>query len=165
MLVGIIADTHDNLKMVDMAVRKLNEKNVELVLHGGDYIAPFVIPRFKGLNGKLIGVLGNNDGDHELLKERFNECERLEVRENFAKIVVEGLEIALLHGDEEELLEALVDSECFDIIVLGHTHRAEICQKGKTLVVNPGEVCGYLSGKSTIAFLDTVTLKTEIVRL
>lgn len=165
MLVGIIADTHDNLKMVDKAVGKLNERNVELVLHGGDYVAPFVIPRFKKLKGRLIGVFGNNDGDHELLKKRFSESDRLEMRENFAEIVVNGLKIALLHGNEEELLNVLVSSECFDIVVHGHTHRAEVCQKGRTLVVNPGEVCGYLSGKSTIALLDTSTLKAEIVPL
>ena len=165
MLVGIIADTHDNLKMVDKAVGKLNERNVELVLHGGDYVAPFVIPRFKKLKGRLIGVFGNNDGDHELLKKRFKESDSLEMRENFAEIIVNGLKIALLHGNEEELLNALVNSECFDIVVHGHTHRAEVCRKGRTLVVNPGEVCGYLSGKSTIALLDTSTLKVEIIPL
>ena len=36
MLVGLIADTHDCLPMVDRAVKKLNESDVELVLHAGD---------------------------------------------------------------------------------------------------------------------------------
>jgi predicted phosphodiesterase len=31
--------------------------------------------------------------------------------------------------------------------------------------VNPGEVCGYLSGKSTIALLDTVKREARIVEL
>ena len=164
MIVGLIADTHDRLQMVDKAIKKLNEMKVELVLHAGDYIAPFVIPRFKELKATLIGVFGNNDGDHELLKKRFSELS-LEMRGNFAELNVDGLKIALLHGHEEELLKALVNSEGFDVVVHGHTHKAETYRKGKTLVVNPGEVCGYLSGKSTIALLDTDKREAEIIEL
>lgn len=165
MLVGLIADTHDCLPMVDKAIKKLNEENVGLVLHAGDYVAPFVIPKFKELKAKLIGVFGNNDGDRELLKKRFSENKRLEIRGDFAKIIVDGLKIALLHGSEEELLKALIDSENFDVIVHGHTHKAEVYRRGKTLVVNPGEACGYLSGKSTIALLDTVKREAKVVEL
>jgi putative phosphoesterase len=165
MLVGLISDTHDNLPLVEKAVRKLNEEKVELVLHAGDYVAPFVIPKFKDLQAKLIGVFGNNDGDHELLRKRFSENKSLEIRGSFAVIKVDSLKIALLHGNEEELLKALIDSESFDVIVHGHMHRAEIYRKGKTLIVNPGEVCGYLSGKSTIGLLDTVKREVKIVEL
>jgi len=165
MLVGLMADTHDFLPMVEKAVKKLNEEKVELVLHAGDYVAPFVIPRFKELKAKLIGVFGNNDGDRELLKKRFSECEGLEMHGNFAEIVVDGVKIALLHGSEDELLKALINSEIFDIVVHGHTHRVEVYRKGRTLVVNPGEVCGYLSGKSTIALLDTDKREAKIVEI
>ena len=165
LVVGVIADTHDNLPLVDRAITKLNEENVELVLHAGDYVAPFVIPKFEKLNAELIGVFGNNDGDRALLKKRFDEYEGLQIRGNFAEILVDGLEIALIHGNEEELLKALINSESFDVIVHGHTHKTEIHRKGKTLIVNPGEVCGYLTGKSTIALLDTDKRKVEIIEL
>lgn len=165
MLVGLIADTHDRLPMVDKAVKKLNEENVELVLHAGDYVAPFVIPKFKKLRAKLIGVFGNNDGDRELLKKRFGEHEELEMRGNFAEIVVDGLKIALLHGNEEELLMTLINGESFDVVVHGHTHNAEVYRKGKTLVVNPGEVCGYLTGKSTVALLDIDKREAKVIEL
>lgn len=165
MLVGLIADTHDRLPMVDKAVKKLNDENVELVLHAGDYVAPFVIPKFEELKAKLIGVFGNNDGDHELLKKKFSEHKGLEMRGNFAKIIVDGLKIALLHGNEEELLKALIDNESFDVLIHGHTHKAEVYRRGRTLIVNPGEVCGYLTGKSTIALLDTDKREAKIIEL
>lgn len=165
MLMGLIADTHDNLPMVDKAVKRLNDENVEFVLHAGDYVSPFVIPRFKELRAKLIGVFGNNDGDHEFLKKRFSENERLEIRGYFAEITVDGTKIALLHGSDGELLKALVESSSFDIIVHGHMHNSEAYRKGRTLIVNPGEVCGYLTGKSTMALLDTVKREVRIIEL
>jgi putative phosphoesterase len=165
MLVGLMADTHDFLPMVDKAVERLNEEGVKLVLHAGDYVAPFVVPRFKKLKAKLIGVFGNNDGDRELLKKRFSEYEGLEMRGNFAEIVIDGAKIVLLHGSEEELLKVLINSEIFDIVVHGHTHKAEAYRKEKTLVVNPGEVCGYLTGRSTIALLETSKREAKIVEI
>jgi hypothetical protein len=87
------------------------------------------------------------------------------MRGNFAEIIIDGVKIALLHGHEEELLKALVESEIFDVVVHGHAHKAEIYRKGKTLVVNPGEVCGYLTGKSTIALFDTVKREAKIIEL
>ncbi len=165
MLVGLISDTHDNLPMVEKIIKKINEEEIKLVLHAGDYIAPFVIPKFKELKAKLIGVFGNNDGDRELLKKRFSENENLEIRGNFAEAVVDGVKIALLHGSETELLRALINSESFDVVVHGHAHKAEVYKKGKTLIVNPGEVCGYLTGKSTIALLDTDKREAKIVEI
>lgn len=165
MLIGLMSDTHDNLPMIDKAVLKLNEANVELVLHAGDYVAPFAIPRLKELKSKLIGVFGNNDGDRELLKKRFSEHKNLEIHNNFAEITAEGSRIALLHGSDRELLQSLINGENYDFIVHGHTHSVVTYRKGKTLVVNPGEVCGYLTGKATIVFLDVGKREAKIVAL
>ena len=171
LLVGIMSDTHDCLPLVDKAVKKLLKENVELVLHAGDYVSPFVIPHFKPFKGKFIGVFGNNDGDHEFLKRRFTEF-GLEVRGVFAEVKLDGLRIALLHGGEpgsppgpSELLKSLLESECYDVVVHGHVHDAKVYKKGKTLIINPGEVCGYLTGKSTVAVLNTKTLDAKIIPL
>jgi len=164
MLIGIMADSHDRLPILDKAVKRLNEEGVELVLHTGDYIAPFVVPHFKPLKADLIGVFGNNDGDKELLKKRFADI-GADIRGNFAEIVIDGLKIAMLHGHEEELLRSLIGADSYDIVVHGHMHEAKSYRKGKTLVINPGEVCGYLTGKSTVAVLDTETLDVKKILL
>jgi hypothetical protein len=165
MLIGAISDTHDNLPNVEKAVKYLNSQNVGLVLHAGDYVAGFVIPKLAQLNCKLIGVFGNNDGDHELLKKRFSETTNCTIHERFAKVEVEGYKIALLHGTETELLNAIIDSGYFDAVIHGHTHNKSIEKKGKTLAINPGEACGYLTGKSTLVLLDTVKNEAEIIEL
>ncbi|HDQ05561.1 MAG TPA: metallophosphoesterase [Candidatus Bathyarchaeota archaeon] len=164
MLVGIISDTHDRLPMIDEAVRRLNEMDVELVFHAGDYVSPFVADHFKPLKAPLIGVFGNNDGDRTLLKNKFAEI-GADIRGNFAFVTVDGLTIALLHGDEKELMRFLLELESHDVLVSGHTHVAKTYRKGRTLVINPGEACGYLKGKPTIAILDTYTLDVKTIRL
>ena len=165
MLIGAISDTHDNLPQIEKAVKYLNEKNVELVLHAGDYVAGFVVPKFKMLNCKLIGVFGNNDGDHELLKKRFSETTNCTIHDQFASITLEGYRIALLHGTQIELLNAIIDSGYFNAVIHGHSHNKSIEKKGKTLAINPGELCGYLTGKSTIAILDTTKQEAKIIEL
>lgn len=162
MLLGMMADTHDRLPLIDWAVDTLNERKVELVLHAGDFIAPFVVPHFEPLRVRLIGVYGNNDAEREILRRKFLELNG-EIRGKFAEINVGKMKIAMTHGEEEELLRSLIDSESYDVVVHGHTHEVKIHRKGKTLIINPGETCGWLTGKSTIALLNTETLEEEII--
>ena len=165
MLIGVISDSHDNLPQIEKAVEYLNQAKVGLVLHAGDYCSPFVLAKLKALNCKLIGVFGNNDGDHELLKKRFSETTNCTIHDRFASVDVNCYRIALLHGDEPELLFALIGSQYFNAIVYGHSHNKGIENRGKTLLINPGELCGYLTGKSTIAILDTEKNQAQIVEL
>jgi uncharacterized protein len=164
-LIGAISDTHDNLPQIEKAVKYLNEQNVGLVLHAGDYVAGFVVPKFRRLNCKLIGVFGNNDGDHELLKKRFSETTNCTIHDRFTSIEVEGYKIALLHGEEIELLNAIIESGYFNSVIHGHSHNKSIENKGKTIAINPGELCGYLTGKSTLALLDTDKHEAKIIEL
>lgn len=164
MLIGIMADTHDKLPSIDDAVARLNQRKVELVLHAGDFIAPFVVPRFKPLTAKLIGVYGNNDAEREVLKKNFSEL-NAQIRGRFAEVNIGKMKIAMTHGDEEELVRSLIDIETYDLVVYGHTHEVKTYRKGPTLVVNPGETCGYLTGKSTIVLFNSETLEVEILPL
>jgi putative phosphoesterase len=165
MLIGAISDSHDNLPLIEKAIQTLNQQNVGLVFHAGDYVAGFVIPKFKQLNCNLIGVFGNNDGDHELLKKRFNETTNCTIHDRFAQATIDNYRIALLHGHETELLDAIIDSGYFDAVIHGHSHNKGIERKGKTLAINPGELCGYITGKPSIAILDTAKHEAKIIQL
>lgn len=165
MLIGAVSDSHDNLNQIDKAVALLNQKDVGLVLHAGDYVSPFTIAHFKKLDCNFIGVFGNNDGDHQLLTTRFQETSNCIIRDRFTQVTVQGYRIGLLHGEETELLNTLIDSGYFNAVIHGHSHNRSIEQKGKTLVVNPGELCGYLTGKATLALLDTEKNTAELIDL
>lgn len=162
MKIAVLSDTHDRLPFIIKAVDMLNQMDLGLVIHCGDYSAPFAVNPYKGLKHQMIGVYGNNDAEKDLLASRMKSYGK-EIRGEFAKLEVQGIKIAVLHGHNRELLEALIESKGFDIIFHGHTHEIRVEQRSRTLVVNPGEVCGYLTGKSTIAILDTRTRKVEIL--
>ncbi|MCD6510855.1 MAG: metallophosphoesterase [Thermoprotei archaeon] len=164
MRIGLMADTHDNVHMVDKAVKVFNEYEVSLVLHAGDIVSPFVPRWFKGLRCKLIGVFGNNENERRMLVERFGKMGH-ELRGHFTVINVGGKRIALLHGHEAELLDFTISSGYFDYVVYGHTHEVRLEEVRGTLVINPGETCGYLSGRATIALLEPLTGEVKIYDL
>ena len=63
-----------------------------------------------------------------------------------------------------DMLDALERSGAYDIIVYGHTHKLDV-RGGETLVVNPGECGGWLTGRCTVAVLDTEYMEVEVREL
>jgi len=163
MKIGIMSDTHDRLDAVEKAIDLFNREKVEHVLHAGDLVSPFVAPKFARLNAKLHIVWGNNEGDKEFIRVKFGEI-GITPLGNFAALELGGKKIALLHGTHDEIVGALLKSGAYDVVVRGHNHRVEI-REGETLLVNPGEVCGYLTGRQTVAILNLTELEAEIFHL
>ena len=165
MRIGILGDTHDHIPNLKKAVTLLNREAEQVFLHTGDFISPFVIPVLSDLQGEVKGVYGNNDGDHDLLQERCRETGNVSIQGNFFEMHYGGIRIALLHGHEKALLADLIESGLFDLVVHGHSHHPYIGKNGETLVINPGEVCGYLTGSPTCAVYDTAVDEGRILRI
>jgi len=163
MMIGAMSDTHDRLDAANKAISYFNSQEVTDVLHAGDLVSPFVAPLFSELKAKLHFVWGNNEGDHEFIKVRFADI-GVSPLGDFAALQLGGRKIALLHGIHQEIVGSLVESGHYDLVVHGHSHRAEVID-GKTLVVNPGEVCGYLTGRQTVALIDLDKMHGQIVDL
>jgi hypothetical protein len=159
MKVGIMSDTHDNLPAIRMAVDFFNREGVDLVLHAGDYVAPFVARELSRLEAPLKGVFGNNDGEREGLKRT------LGIKDEILVLDLEGMKTVVIHGTDERLIEALARSQLYDIVIRGHTHRHGIEEVGRTIIVNPGETCGYLTGIKSVAILDIREREVRIVNL
>jgi len=66
---------------------------------------------------------------------------------------------------EPILIETIANSQEYDLVLYGHTHRIDVRKVGKTLVINPGELCGYLTGRSTVYLFDPETREGELVEL
>ena len=155
MYIGIMSDSHDHLGNIEKAARLLAEKGVQKVVHCGDMIAPFIkraLTPFIGKNIELLGVFGNNDGERIGIKKILGEI--MQIKGDFHEEEWDGKKIAIYHGTDARILNAFFDSQNYDLILTGHTHEIRIEQKGKTLLVNPGEICGYLTGKATCGIVD-----------
>lgn len=168
MLVGVVSDTHDSISAVRKAVEYFNMERVGLVVHCGDFIAPFSLRVFSGLKCKLVGVYGNNDGDKPLLAKIASEL-GFEVHEGFYRFEIDGRGFIMFHGFSsidftEKLADALTRTMNLNVIY-GHTHRFRFEKRGEYIILNPGEACGYLSGNSTVALLDSETLEVSRILL
>lgn len=155
MKIGLISDTHDNLIKFKKAVKLFNSKKVELVLHAGDYIAPFTIRFLQQLKCEYLGVLGNNDGDKEALKVKSGG----RIKKGPLRLNKAGKKILLVHALNG------VDFKNFDVVIFGHSHKKELLRQGQALLINPGECSGWLTDKSSVAVLDTDTLSVSFFKL
>ncbi len=158
MKIGIISDTHDNMPKIASAARLLNSQEVDLVLHAGDFISPITADELKALQAPLIGVFGNNDGDRLYLTNRFKNIGK--IYPDYHEFEFEGKRGVIMH--EPKFIDALVKSAVYDLVIYGHTHEIDI-REGRTLVVNPGEACGWISGRSTMVILDTDTMEPRVI--
>ncbi len=159
MIVGILSDSHDNLDALRKAVERFNRRQVGLVIHAGDLVAPFVQRALSDLKAPLVMVFGNNDGERLGLARTFEG----KIFQPPYTLSVEGKRVLVLH--EPHNLEALKVSGLYDVVIYGHTHEIDVTRTGKTLVINPGECGGWLNGRRTVAFWDTETNEVEIVEL
>jgi putative phosphoesterase len=144
MKIGIISDTHDDIENVQKAIEIFNTEGVNYVIHAGDYVFPGVVKEFEKLNAKLIGVLGNNDGEKVHLLKNFLDING-DLKGELGEIEVDGLKFGVYHGTAKEVKEQLINSGKYNILICGHTHIREPLHSdgkyenyGKTLVLNPG---------------------------
>ncbi|MDQ7798793.1 MAG: metallophosphoesterase [Candidatus Edwardsbacteria bacterium] len=161
MKIGLISDTHDNLEACQKACEAFFDEDVKIVLHAGDFVAPFIVPVFAKARLKLIAVYGNNDGEKIYLKERFEEA-GFELHSGPYELKIGDRSICMMH--EPRCLESLIKAGTYDLILYGHTHKVDIFEEG-TLVVNPGEACGYLTGKPTCAVVELDDMSGRIIEL
>jgi uncharacterized protein len=158
MKVALLSDSHDNMDALYKAVEYCNKLKIDHVLHAGDLVAPFVSRALNKLNAPLTIVYGNNDGERHGLYQMF----KGKIFDPPFALTLDGRRVLMLHAPI--LLDVLKDSDKYDLVLYGHTHEIEN-SKGKNLVVNPGELCGWLTAKNTIALWDTKENAAEIVEL
>lgn len=141
-----ISDTHDRLSAVRELVEILREEKLDFIVHAGDVISPFTLKEFSSLDVPFYIAFGNNDGERKILSE-------IAMQINW-KIgdIVEFPGGIVYHGTDEEILKIL--RKTGEMVVTGHTHEARIERDGRSVLLNPGEVCGYLTGKRTFAIVE-----------
>lgn len=152
MLLGVVSDTHNNLKNIESIITLFNEREVDLVIHTGDITNSKSLDKFSQLRCHMICVYGNNDRSESGLEEiAIKNKFELEHPPYITKIA--GKKIAIFH-EPENINEFLSKNIDLDVILHGHTHRHREEILNGTLIFNPGESAGMIKGKNTIGIIN-----------
>lgn len=160
MRIGIVSDTHDQLRNVARIVELFNAAGVDRVVHTGDVAQPKTLDVLAGLEAPLWGVWGNNDvGERDALVGR-----ALEHGFRFFDPPLElhwhGRHLIVVH-DPLEFDGALAAHH--EVALHGHTHRRRIETRGGTFFFNPGECAGHMPGLNAVGLLDLESLSHRIL--
>lgn len=165
MKIGIVSDTHNNLRNVNRIVELFNASGVQRVIHTGDITQAKTLDVFAHLEMPMYGVYGNNDeGERESLEAAvaahgfiFSDPPFvLEWHARSILVVHDPLELdGHLNGTHHLALH-------------GHTHlyryERTVAGPGERVIFNPGECAGQMQGFNAIGVLDLETLAAELIR-
>ncbi len=159
MKIGILSDSHDALEKIQKAVHIFQEKKVDGIIHGGDFVAPFSVAIFTHLTIPWWGVLGNNDGE---VVGIFQKSKGL-IHSYYQEIEVNSYRIWVSHyGRPAELA---FQSGKYDLSIFGHTHEKMIKEENDRFLLNPGESCGLLTGVASVAICDLKKKEVEFLEI
>ena len=159
MLVGVVSDTHNNIKNIKKIIDLFNEAQVELVIHTGDISKAETLKVFSTLNCPLKGVFGNNDRIEEGLEEVCEEY-NFNFQEPPLSLTLKNKKIVIFH-EPDLIKDYIIEHEDIDLILHGHTHRYKEETINKTVYFNPGESAGSMEGKSAIGIINLNNLEIK----
>lgn len=159
-VIGIVSDTHEDVRMIRKAVRIFKERAPAFVVHCGDIISPPVLEHFAGLPLRL--VYGNNDGERSGLTKKCAELGFYGIEETLL-FTHAGRSFFVNHGTRPTLIEHTADSQQYDYVLHGHTHEQRNELRGKTRIINPGAL--FSADTYSIAFLEPETGAVEFVEI
>jgi len=149
MKIGVVSDTHRNGANLEKTTEWLNRKQKIAALYhlGDDYDDVKVL---ENLYLEIAQVPGTYDERYRngTLPAKLNES-------------VLGLQILLVHCFDKDVDK--IDIIRSDIILYGHTHRAEILLEDGKLYMNPGHLKGPLDKKMPPSFGMLTILDRQVV--
>ena len=159
MKIGVVSDTHNNLKNIETIINLFNDERVPVVIHTGDISNANTLERFSNLNSKLIGVYGNNDRNESGLKE-VAQKNNFQFQEPPRRLSLLDREIVIFH-EPDKIDQFLSENKLIDVVLYGHTHRYENNTKNGVLFFNPGESAGMQKGSNAIGILDLKNMEAK----
>jgi hypothetical protein len=140
MRVGILSDSHDHVRNLRSALGALAGE-ADVLLHCGDFCAPFIVPLLAEFPGPVHAVFGNNDGDRYRLQLQAVKSGNVTLHGESFFGELGGKRFAMHHFDD--VGRRLAATGEFDVVCYGHDHRFGIGRTGACLRINPGAILGY----------------------
>jgi hypothetical protein len=160
MRIGVVSDTHNNLKNVARIVELFNDARVDRVIHTGDITQAKTIHAFAALDAPLWGVFGNNDQERDALDAAIAQ-HGFRFAEPPLELVWHERRIVVVHDPRD--LEAALSPQ-HHLALHGHTHHHRFERSQSQLIFNPGECAGHLEGYNAVGVVDLISLEAELIR-
>ncbi len=162
MKIGIISDTHDDLRALERALDILRTEKVNTLLHCGDLCGPATIEALGGFNTWI--ARGNMDRHIELepTAEKTIGAGRLADRH---RLILNGHSVALTHGHRKNELRRMINAGEHAYVFHGHTHRWRDRRFGPTRVINPGALGGIRWQQRSFCILDMASDEVTLVKV
>jgi len=153
MLIAILSDSHDHIPNLHRAVQRANREGAKILLHCGDLISPFMLPRLHTFDGQVHLIYGNNAGDQHLISSRCKTMfDNITHHGLQGDIEAGGLKICFIHYPHTG--RALTMTGEYDVVCCGHNHEQGVETIGHCLLINPGDLLGK-DDKPGFMLLDT----------
>ena len=163
MLIAVMSDSHDNIWNLQKALVIVKKKGAGMIIHCGDFIAPFMLKELEEAGIPVHGVFGNNDGDQYLLtKFSLTVFSNITLHGIIGQVDIDGFTIGFTH--QGMVAEGLAAGDSYKMVCFGHSHEYLIEKIGQTIYLNPGEIMGK-DGSPGFCFVNTETAEVERVEL
>jgi putative phosphoesterase len=154
MLIAVMSDSHDNIWNLRKAILIIGKEGADMIIHCGDFTAPFMLQELEEAGIPVHGVFGNNDGDQYLLtKLSLTSLKNVVLHGLIGEVDADGFLIAFTH--QGMVGEGLASTAKYKMVCFGHSHVFLEKRIGNTILLNPGEIMGK-EGNPGFCMVDTV---------
>lgn len=166
MKICIVSDSHDNRRLLDIAVKDAKQRGAEAVIHCGDVVAPTTLKVLQKYGLPVHVVHGNNIGDPMATAQLSHDPESVvSYYGQDAGIELAGRKIFIVHYPH--YARAMGTTGDWDMVCCGHDHCAEIdniatVKQTETVFINPGTVAG-VGASPTYVMGNLVDMTFEII--
>ncbi len=160
MRIGILSDTHGDLKAFEQALVAMG--TCDFYLHAGDvlyhgprnnlpvgYGPKELAERIKSMNN-IYFVHGNCDADvDEMVTEQ-------DLSHDWRLVELDGYKFFMIHGYKESVTSRIAKAkeQGADLLIYGHTHVKELYKDGNLICLNPGSPAIPKDGSASVAVFE-----------
>ena len=141
MIVAVMSDSHDNIWNLRKALTIIKKEGAGMIIHCGDFVAPFMLKELDEADIPVHAVFGNNDGDQYLLtKLSLTTLTNITLYGIVGQVDIDGFNIGFTHHGI--VGEGLASGGNYKMVCFGHSHKYLLKHIGQTILLNPGEIMG-----------------------
>ncbi len=163
---AIISDSHDSFYNLEKAMEIIKTEGVSVCFHLGDYCAPgFVKAMLQHAEISWVCIWGNVDGAKAKILLDNKEATNFDMApEAFREYATPDGKIFLTHFPL--LGQIAAKSGKYRAVFYGDDHKKFLeTQENSCVLVNPGELAGFVTGQPSFAIWDSQSNEARIIDL